>query len=107
MSQKYHITRSITNDLYCAAYLLCQGCTLQELLHNGRSRVSFVLSGDNIEHLRAAYDNGETVRLNVRSFRDNLLRVRRRMDTEQRSVYNAHHHRTAAVLKVSSLQDAT
>jgi hypothetical protein len=86
MSQKYHLPRIITNDLYFAAFLLCQGAEFCSLVHNDRRRVSFVFSGENVHHLREEYESG-IVRLNVRSFRDNLVTVRRTMDAEQRSVY--------------------
>ena len=85
MPQKHLSSRLITNDLYLAAFLLCQGCDLADLVHNGRRRVSFVFSGENVHHLRKEYESG-TVRLNVRAYRDTLLTVRRRMDEEQRSV---------------------
>ena len=84
MSEKYPLPRIITNDLYLAAFLLCQGCEWCELLHHGRRRVSFVFAGNRVHALRDEYESG-IVRLNVRSFRDNLVTVRRKMDTEQRS----------------------
>ena len=85
MSQKYPLPRIITNDLDLAAFLLCQGCEWCGLVHNERRRVSFVFAGERVRELRHEYESG-TVRLNVRSFRDNLVTVRRKMDTEQRSV---------------------
>ena len=85
MPQKYDAPRLITNDLYLAAFLLCQGCDLTGLVHNERRRLSFVFSGENVHHLREEYDSG-IVRLNVRAYRDTLLSVRRKMDAEQRSV---------------------
>lgn len=85
MSQKYHLPRLITNDLYLAAFLLCRGAELCALVHNGRRRLSFVFSGERVHDLRTEYESG-TVRLNVRSYKDNLLMVRKRMDQEQRSV---------------------
>jgi hypothetical protein len=93
MSKKYPLQRLITNDLYLAAYLMCAGADLCSLEHNGRRRVSFVFAGENVQRLRDEYESG-TVRLNVRSFRDSLLTVRRKMDThrvdhEQRSVTHA------------------
>ena len=84
MSQKYPLPRIITNDLYLAAFLLCQGCEWCGLVHNERRRVSFVFAGERVRELRHEYESG-TVRLNVRSFRDNLLTVRRTLDAEQRS----------------------
>ena len=85
MSKKYHCDRLITNDLYLAAYLLCTGCELCTLVRNERRRISFVLSGEHVHRLRDEYESG-IVRLNMRSFRDSLITVRRTMDTEQRSV---------------------
>jgi hypothetical protein len=92
MSQKYfssaafsnRLPRLITNDLYLAAFLLCQGCEWCGLVRNERRRLSFVFSGERVHELRSEYESG-TVRLNVRSFKDHLLAVRRRMDEEQRS----------------------
>jgi hypothetical protein len=85
MTQKYDLPRLITNDLYLAAFLLCQGCEWCGFVHNDRRRLSFVFSGVNVHHLREEYESG-IVRLNVRTYRDTLLTVRRRMDAEQRSV---------------------
>lgn len=93
MSQKYHasadpgnrLPRLITNDLYLAAFLLCQGCDLCCLVRNDRRRLSFVFAGERVRELREEYETG-IVRLNVRTYRDTLLTVRRRMDAEQRSV---------------------
>lgn len=85
MASKYPLERLITNDLYLAAYLLSAGCELARLEHNGRRRVSFVMVGQDARRLRREYESG-TVRLNMRSFKENLLTVRRRMDREQRSV---------------------
>lgn len=44
-----------------------------------------MFTGETVHDLRDEYESG-TVRLNVRSFRENLVTVRRRMDAEQRSV---------------------
>jgi hypothetical protein len=85
MSIKYHKTSIITNDLYLAAYLLSEGCELSHLERNARRRVSFVFSGDRVKELRDNYQSG-IVRLNIRSYRDNLKTVRRKMDAEHRSV---------------------
>jgi len=92
MSEKYHastvlgnhLPRIITNDLYLAAFLLCQGAQLCSLVQNSRRRLSFVFAGENVRHLRKEYEDG-TVRLNMRSFKEHLISVRRRMDAEQRS----------------------
>jgi hypothetical protein len=85
MPQKYQMSRLITNDLYLAAFLLCQGCEWCGLVRNDRRRLSFVFSGENVHHLREEYESG-IVRLNVRTYRDTLLTVRRKMDAEQRSL---------------------
>lgn len=85
MSEKYLLPRLITNDLYLAAFLLCQGCEWCGLVHNDRRRMSFVFSGEHVHHLRHEYESG-IVRLNVRAYRDTLQTVRRKMDAEQRSV---------------------
>ena len=79
MSSKYLSQRLITNDVWLAAYLLCAGCELYKLVRNDRRRISFVFTGPDVRRLREEYDSG-VVRLNVRSFRDNLVSVRRRMD---------------------------
>jgi len=102
MSKKYPLGRFITNDLYLAAYLLCSGETLCELLHNGRRRISFVFAGENVQQLCDEYRSG-IVRLNVRSFRDSLKTVRAAMrcpealvgdgkEPEKRSHTNARNH---------------
>jgi len=94
MSKKYPLGRFITNDLYLAAYLLCSGETLCELLHNGRRRISFVFAGENVQQLCDEYRSG-IVRLNVRSFRNSLKTVRAAMDgkePEKRSYTNARNH---------------
>jgi hypothetical protein len=77
----------ITNDLYLAAFLHCVGCTLDHVQKNERRRVSFVFIGERVRELREAYRTGP-VRLDMRSFRESLLHIRRLMDgaNEQRSV---------------------
>lgn len=78
MSQKYHsVDHSciITNDLFLAAFLLSVGCTLDRIEKNERRRVSFVFVGDRVRELREAYRQGP-VRLDMRTFRENLNRVR-------------------------------
>jgi len=92
-------SRIITNDLYLAAYLLCEGCELACVERNERRRVSFVFSGERVRSLREAYAAGP-VRLNVRSFRDNLTQVRRLMDgdPEQRSGVCPSSRRSPSVL---------
>lgn len=102
MSEKYPLERLITNDLYLAAFLLCAGCELAKLEHNGRRRVSFVVVGEDVQKLRQEYESG-IVRLNVRSFKENLKTVRVAMTcgtgTEQRSAAYAPHigRRTCSV----------
>ena len=82
MSKKYltETTASIvTNDLYLAAFLHCAGCTLDHVQPNERRRKSFVFIGQRVRELREAYRAGP-VKLDMRSFRESLLYVRRLMD---------------------------
>ena len=77
--------RIITNDLYCAAYLLCSDtCQLERIERNRRKRISFVFRGTQLRKLREAYRSGPVL-LDMRSYRDNLKTVRRKMDETQRS----------------------
>jgi hypothetical protein len=90
MSSKYlpqQPSTIVTNDLYLAAFLHCVGCTLDHVEKNERRRMSFVFIGERVQELREAYRTGP-VRLDMRSFRESLLHIRRLMDggTEQRSV---------------------
>jgi hypothetical protein len=93
MSKKYLPSSQpatiITNDLYLAAFLHCVGCTLDHVEQNERRRKSCVFIGERVHELREAYRNGP-VKLDMRSFRESLLYIRRLMDTgespEQRSV---------------------
>ena len=71
----------ITNDLYLAAFLHCTGCTLDHVQPNERRRLSFVFVGERVRELREAYQTGP-VRLDMRSFRESLLFIRRLMDGE-------------------------
>jgi hypothetical protein len=89
MTKKYHSpafpgnTPSIvTNDLYLAAFLHCVGCPLDHLERNDRRRLSFVFIGERVRELREAYRTGP-VKLDMRSFRESLLYIRRLMDGEQ------------------------
>jgi hypothetical protein len=78
MSKKYLSEASvsiITNDLFLAAFLSSVGCTLDRLEKNERRRVSFVFVGDRVRELREAYRTGP-VRLDMRSFREHLNRLR-------------------------------
>lgn len=78
----------ITNDLYLAAFLHCTGCTLDDVQSNERRRLSFVFVGERVRELREAYQTGP-VKLDMRSFRESLLYIRRLMDSgepEQRSL---------------------
>ena len=78
-------SRIITNDLYLAAYLLCEGCELAAVERNERRRVSFVFAGARARALREAYAAGP-VAVDVRSLRGHLIQVRRLMDgAQQRS----------------------
>jgi hypothetical protein len=77
--------RIITNDLYCAAFLLCcDDCRLVRIERNRRNRISFVLTGTHVRQLREAYRSGPVL-LDIRSYRDTLKTVRRRMDETHRS----------------------
>ena len=94
MSKKYLPEASasiITNDLYLAAFLHCVGCTLDHVQLNDRRRKSFVFIGERVRELREAYQTGP-VKLDMRSFRESLLYIRRLMDggPEQRSFSHVH-----------------
>ena len=80
----------ITNDLYLAAFLHCTGCPLDHVQDNERRRKSFVFVGERVRELREAYRTGP-VKLDMRSFRESLLYIRRLMDgePEQRSMSHA------------------
>jgi hypothetical protein len=69
----------ITNDLYLAAFLHCAGCTLDHVQPNERRRKSFVFVGVRVRELREAYQTGP-VKLDMRTFRESLLYIRRLMD---------------------------
>ena len=75
----------ITNDLYLAAFLLSAGCTMTKVERNERRRLSFVFKGERVAALRQAYRLGP-VQLDMRSFRDSLITIRRVMDAEQRRI---------------------
>jgi len=81
--------RIITNDLYLAAYLLCEGCELAGVERNERRRVSFVFAGERVRALREAYASGR-VAVDVRALRDNLIHVRRLMDAAQEQRSESH-----------------
>lgn len=76
--------RIITNDLYLAAYLVCEGCSLAHLEHNRRRRISFVVTGEHVHTLRESYRSG-SVELNLSLYKESLNTVRRMMDAKQRS----------------------
>ena len=61
-------SRVVTNDLYLAAYLYCEGCCLDKVYHNERKRVSFVFVGKSVQEKKQAFIEGK-VFLNVGSFR--------------------------------------
>ena len=92
MQRKYFLetsTEIITNDVYLAAYLMCEGCILEQIEKNDRKRVSFILSGDDIRILREDF-RVSTVRVSMPLFRDTLICLRRRMDEiQQRSIAHA------------------
>jgi len=84
MSIKYKKGTLITNDIYLAAYLLSEGYTLTKVLRNERRRISFLFIGEDVEGHRRAYRSGH-VYLDMRSFREKLITIRRMMDAKQRS----------------------
>ena len=96
----------VTNDLYLAAFLHCVGCPLDHLERNDRRRLSFVFIGERVRELREAYRTGP-VKLDMRSFRESLLYIRRLIDgecldsarqpPEQRSVSHDHDRAMQAV----------
>jgi hypothetical protein len=93
MSSKYHPSTPatlVTNDLYLAAFLHCVGCILDHVERNERRRVSFVFIGERVQQLREAYRTGP-VKLDMRSFKESLVHLRRQMDgeIEQRSASHA------------------
>jgi hypothetical protein len=86
----------ITNDLFLAAFLSTVGCTLDRIEKNDRRRVSFVFVGERVQELREAYRTGP-VHVDMRTFRDNLNRLRDRLGEtvtsytpEERSISHAH-----------------
>jgi hypothetical protein len=99
MSKKYLPASSptiITNDLYLAAFLHCVGCTLDHVPPNERRRMSFVFMGERVRELREAYQTGP-VKLDMRSFRESLLYIRRLMDGEPEQRSLSHDHRLQPV----------
>lgn len=100
MSKKYLSADSctiITNDLFLAAFLSTVGCTLDRIEKNERRRVSFVFVGERVAELREAYRTGP-VRLDMRSFRENLNKLRDLLSEraaqytpEERSMSHAYH----------------
>jgi len=97
MSIKYHKNTLITNDIYLAAYLLSEGYHLSKVLRNERRRISFLFVGKEIEELRQAYRSGH-VYLDIHSFREKLITIRRMMDTKQRSEVCPKSNLTMAIL---------
>lgn len=68
-------SRIVTCDIYLAAYLLCQGCELERVYRNERRRIAFVMKGNGAKEMKKAFMEG-SVALDMRSFRENLKRVR-------------------------------
>lgn len=66
-----------TSDIFRSAYLLCQGCELDEIAVevNGRPTAVFRIVGDDVSRLDLDYRNGEAL-VNPLQFREtlNLLR---------------------------------
>jgi hypothetical protein len=67
--------RTVTNDIFLAAYLLSEGGRLVRVLRNERRRASFVFEGDGVAELKQAYVSGP-VFCDIRSFRHFLNQVR-------------------------------
>ena len=62
-----------TNDLYCGAYILTQGGTLEEIklsdeARRGRNSATFILSGDNVDELSREFMRGKAS-VNLASFK--------------------------------------
>ena len=55
--------RVTTQDLYCGAYILSKGGSLEEIQltqgRNGRPSVSFILAGENVEQLSKEFQTGK------------------------------------------------
>ena len=67
--------RTVTNDIFLAAYLLSEGGRLVRVLRNERRRASFVFEGESVAELKQAYVSGP-VFCDIRSFRHFLNQVR-------------------------------
>ncbi len=85
MTTKYEKPSVITNDIYCAAYLLSVGCKIDYLIHNRRKRISFVIIGENVEEFRDRYKNG-SVLCNLRSLRDKVTHLRQMMKDKRSEI---------------------
>lgn len=89
MSKKYLSASRpsiITNDLFLAAFLSTVQCELARVEKNDRKRVSFVFVGDRVRQFREAYRTGP-VKLDMRIFRENLNRLRDRLEQTISSPY--------------------
>jgi hypothetical protein len=64
--------RVTTQDLYCGAYILSKGGSLEEVKllegRNGRPSVTFILTGENVEQLSKEFQTGKA-NTNVVSFK--------------------------------------
>lgn len=78
-------TRLVTNDIYLAAYLLCEDCQLDRVYHNGRKRAAFEFAGYGLLEKKKAYKKGR-VFLNVGSFRAQLNHIRSLAYGQERSL---------------------
>ena len=62
----------ITQDLYCGAYILAKGATLEEIQlsssQKGKPSVTFILSGQNVAELSKEFQSGHA-EVNVVSFK--------------------------------------
>jgi len=73
-----------TKDLYCAAYIVSRGGTVEDitLTEDGRrgrpSSATFVLSGDNVETLSKEFLSGQA-EANLASFKQAMNQLKERM----------------------------
>ncbi len=76
----------ITNNQYMASFIICcSGWKVIRIGRNRRHRISFVIEGEGVRNLRDAFNNNESVVLNVRSYIETLKLIRHKMDEIKRS----------------------
>lgn len=73
------LPRIITSDMFLAAYLLTQACTLDKVVLNERRRVAFVFEGEAVKQFKQEYRENR-VYVELRSFHENLNFIRRLVD---------------------------